>query len=519
MDRAKLDALTLAAQKSAFQGEQAELLASIDAALETLQDPSLRGELLLSRAVANQIDDDPRPSAADALAAVECLRSSSWGLRAAAAAIAAGFVLREGDMERAVNLAVDAIVVLAEHEGELGDHYVLRAANALCVMFSRLAAFELAVESARTAWRTSLLDPESNVRSIVAYNLCSVALERLRASDCDTEEREALITDVHIATDYLCHEATTDQARLLVGPAMLAELALLGHGDPASIDAFVASDVAGVEAPRQVIAWHGLVRALVARRAQDLDRAVALLDEALTVLRLPGAEEHNLLRAMRERAEVRQELGDLVGACDDLTAMAERLHRAQREQVGRLSGQIRRRAEGELTRVKTRREAAKVAQEMAIDAVTGVGTRRWLERELDGLATTNMCGSVIMLDIDRFKSINDTYGHASGDRVLARFGSLLQEGLRHGDLIARYGGEEFVVVLPDTALDVGRDLGERIGARLREHDWSDLGLDVQVTVSAGVAAGSFDDARRLIELADRRLYQAKRNGRDRVVAG
>ena len=112
MDRSELNELMLAARKSAFQGQQVDVLAMIDAALQETNDSETRGELLLSRAVANQVDDDPGPSAADALAAVDAVHAGmSWGLRAAASAIAAGFVLRTGDMERSADLAVDALAV------------------------------------------------------------------------------------------------------------------------------------------------------------------------------------------------------------------------------------------------------------------------------------------------------------------------------------------------------------------------------------------------------------------------
>lgn len=515
MDRAKLDALMLAARKSAFQGRQVEALAAIDRALADELDLGTRGELLLTRAVALQIDDDPSHSARDALAAVETMRTgTTWGLRAAASAIAAGFVLRTGDLERSVELAVDAMVILAEHDEDPADTDVLRAANALSVLFSRLAAFELAVDSARTAWRAVSAKDSTDVRSIVAYNLCSCGLARLRSVDCDAEEEATLIADIRVAINYLCHEAESQQARLVVGPGMEAEMALLGHADPRAIEAVHSSDVEGLDIPPQVLAWHRLVRSIVARQRGELALAAELLDAALKVLRLPSAEEHNLLRAIKERAEVRKLVGDLDGACEDLAAMVERLHRAQTEQVGRMSVQIRRTAESELARIKVRKE---VAKEMSIDEVTGVGTRRWLERRLEELARSETIGVAIMFDLDRFKAVNDTFGHTTGDRVLSRVGSVLKECLRSQDLIARYGGEEFIVFLPDTSLELGQRLAERVTEKLRAIDWTDVTMGMPITISAGVAAGPFRDPMRLVEAADRGLYQAKRDGRDRVV--
>jgi diguanylate cyclase (GGDEF)-like protein len=158
-----------------------------------------------------------------------------------------------------------------------------------------------------------------------------------------------------------------------------------------------------------------------------------------------------------------------------------------------------------------------MAKEMAIDQVTGVGTRRWLERCMEELADAPGSGSVMMLDLDRFKDINDTFGHSAGDRVLARVGSVLNECLRRSDLIARYGGEEFVVFLPNASIDESHQLAERITVQLRLLDWSDIAPNMSVTISTGVAAGSFADPRELLEAADQALYRAKRAGRDRVV--
>ncbi len=521
MDRSELDALMLAARKAAFEGAQLEALAAITAALDLTDDPTTRGELLLTRAVAHQVDDDPAHAAADALAAVEVLQGNgAWGLRASAAAIAAGFVLRAGDLEQAVDLAVESIVTLAEHEDDEASLEVLRASNALSVLFGRLAAFELAVDSAKRAWYSKIEEHEESVRSIVAYNLCSCGLERLRSPDCGQTEKETLIDLVREAIDYLCNGAPTETAKRIVGPGMRAELAILGHANPAAMEALARFEGDYAEVPPQVRAWHQLVRSIVAGRRGEVAIAADLLDEALTVLRLPAAEEHNLLRAMRERAEIRRLMGDMEGACNDLFAIVERLHRAQLEQVGRLSGQIRRRAEGEIQRALVRQEAADAAEQMSIDEVTGVSTRRWLERTITELADSEGDGAVIMLDLDRFKNINDTYGHSTGDRVLAEVGALLKESVRQGDMVARYGGEEFVVIMPSTSIEVGRRLGERIGDRMRSRNWGDLGIDQnqKVTMSAGVSAGALKDLGALLEIADKCLYEAKRTGRDRVIA-
>lgn len=123
-----------------------------------------------------------------------------------------------------------------------------------------------------------------------------------------------------------------------------------------------------------------------------------------------------------------------------------------------------------------------------------------------------------MLDLDSFKSINDTYGHAAGDRVLCSLASILKKRLRRTDLIARYGGDEFAVVLPNTAPADAVSIFEQIAANFASllHFAGDERFTV--TMSCGVAThASPDTLQQLSEAADRALYQAKRAGRNRVV--
>jgi diguanylate cyclase (GGDEF)-like protein len=128
--------------------------------------------------------------------------------------------------------------------------------------------------------------------------------------------------------------------------------------------------------------------------------------------------------------------------------------------------------------------------------------------------------SVIMLDLDHFKQVNDTYGHQQGDRVLQAFASVLERTAREEDILARYGGEEFAAILPGTGLKGALRLGERIAERVRKLEFA-RGADIlRITVSIGVAELTADvqAAADLTDRADRALYQAKRTGRDRVCA-
>jgi diguanylate cyclase len=149
------------------------------------------------------------------------------------------------------------------------------------------------------------------------------------------------------------------------------------------------------------------------------------------------------------------------------------------------------------------------------DALTGLPNRRHfeetLDRELARSLRTDQPVSLLMLDIDHFKKVNDTHGHQAGDAVLRAVGRGLSETMRTSDVVARYGGEEFAIVMPDAQTEDAVVVADRIRRALTT-------LDVPVTVSIGVATylRHADDASALIEAADQALYESKRSGRDRA---
>jgi diguanylate cyclase len=179
--------------------------------------------------------------------------------------------------------------------------------------------------------------------------------------------------------------------------------------------------------------------------------------------------------------------------------------------------------EGSTREIQTLRTRLRQAQADAYtDTLTGLANRRGFEHAVQTLQDTRgslaSC-AVLFIDIDHFKSINDSHGHAFGDRVLRRVGELIRESIKGRDIAARLGGEEFVVLLTDTTIAgawvVGeqlRDATARCGVRRQD------GLPMEhVTVSIGVAMADADEAvATLVERADAAMYRAKRNGRDRI---
>ncbi|MDP8217677.1 MAG: GGDEF domain-containing protein [Candidatus Theseobacter exili] len=154
------------------------------------------------------------------------------------------------------------------------------------------------------------------------------------------------------------------------------------------------------------------------------------------------------------------------------------------------------------------------------DGLTGVYTNRHfmeiMKMSVSRSKRHQRSLSVLMLDLDLFKNINDTYGHQAGDYVLKETASIVIKNLREEDLFARYGGEEFILLLPDTILNNAILVAEKIRRIIDLNQYIYNGKEMEVTVSIGVASlEQKDNSSKLIERADKALYLAKNNGRNR----
>lgn len=218
----------------------------------------------------------------------------------------------------------------------------------------------------------------------------------------------------------------------------------------------------------------------------------------------------------------------LAGICVDATSR----HAAQQQLID--SEQKYRQISGELERLNAELEV-KVATRTADleaamrtleqisrrDALTGLPNRltadERLRSEFLNMKRSGVPYTVMMLDLDHFKNVNDTFGHAVGDRVLQSLGHAMRSSLRENDLVCRYGGEEFLVILPATTLEAAIAVGEKIRLAIGSVHDPVAGI---TTISIGVAMARPGDANEevAVKAADMRLYEAKRAGRDRVVA-
>lgn len=271
--------------------------------------------------------------------------------------------------------------------------------------------------------------------------------------------------------------------------------------------------------------------AITWQESKNLDpKTIKCVD--IIVLALSG-QKHNALKlcATLKHANARKELSILV-SCDrqDIDKAAEAFKIGAADMVlnplddaelnARIKTQLRRTRYLEMLR---RRVDQGVALSV-IDQLTGLYNRRYLQSQLDAWMRrsrkTPSPLSVIALDIDHFKQVNDTYGHEAGDEVLKEFSERLLQHVRPKDIVCRPGGEEFLVILPETEGDRACVGAERIRQAIAGEPFHLTRADkiVDITVSAGVACFDQNDARAtdLLHRADQALYQAKRGGRNRI---
>lgn len=173
--------------------------------------------------------------------------------------------------------------------------------------------------------------------------------------------------------------------------------------------------------------------------------------------------------------------------------------------------------------LRQKRERDALAADAEVDPLSGIGNRRAFERHLAArVAAHHALGedcSLVLADLDHFKSINDRFGHPFGDRVIQTTAALLAASIRPGDIACRIGGEEFALLLPGTPLEGAQKLAERLRTRLAAVDMEHEGSSLTITASFGVTAtslfrGQWCSGDAMIAAADEALYEAKQAGRD-----
>lgn len=248
-------------------------------------------------------------------------------------------------------------------------------------------------------------------------------------------------------------------------------------------------------------------------------------DLVLTSLPMPEGDPLRLASRLRAEAETRDlplmliaddAQRDLVLRAFELGASDHVLRPINEEELrARVRNQVRRRR----YQLRLRAEFDRSLELAVTDGLTGLRNRRYVFRHLESLLRAGTACGVLMIDVDRFKPLNDYYGHAAGDAALREVAARLREHVRASDIVARYGGEEFLVVMSGAGAEETAVIAERLRAAIADRP-IDLGqAKLPVTVSIGSAlAANMTDAEALIAAADVAMYRAKSLGRNRVEA-
>ncbi len=382
---------------------------------------------------------------------------------------------------------------------------------------------QIAVRAMKSGANDYIVKTEESLRGLPNILVKTVENDRLRRKVDAVRAREKYLNELcfAIATELnpetLLEKLTQGAVRLFGADASWA---FLCNGGSSAIEIFKTHGIAfQPEAPKGPVAGLGLLEAL-ARTSAPIH-----LEDATRDARYPGTPSHT--------PQMGPLIGIALGAADQLWwggLAVVRFGRAEDEQYegarpfeeedAALLRTLGLQAATAIRNAGIHREAERQA---ITDSLTGLYNHREFQRtlreEVDRAIRYGREFTLLMIDIDRFKTVNDSYGHPVGDAVLAELASRLKQALRASDLVARYGGEEFAVILPETgektALMVAERLREAVAARPFA---TPAGGATAVTVSGGIATFPLDASEReaLINAADQALYFAKNAGRNRV---
>jgi diguanylate cyclase (GGDEF)-like protein len=431
-----------------------------------------------------------------------------------------------------LNLYTEAVYHLLESARllrELGDSALSRPLSNLGNIYHDLTEFVKALKAYQEAYRLLATTPE-RTHGIVLGNIGRTLLALGRYAEAENNLQDSLAL-----FDTLGDAPYRAAAQLKLGQLYSAtgNLSQARHHLEASLRPLPSGES---------MPWRDealLALGQLQLRLGELAEATDSLTQALAL-----AEQNQvvsmLLEIHRALAESYERLSNLVAALAHLKAFARYQERLLKEKADRAlraalvafevdrvkqeqAHYQRRNSELVALRCQLEEQNARLKELALSDPLTGLRNRRYLEDHLDEvLASAERYGrelSVVLIDIDSFKLINDNHSHTLGDAVLIAMARLLAGQLRQADVVVRYGGEEFVIVLPETPLTQALIAAEKLRQAVEGYPWQTLAADLTVTISCGLASHQPGLTRNeLLRLADQELYRAKRSGRNRVCA-
>jgi len=528
LDAALWELLTASAREdaTAFLG----LLADADDAMRASSEPQWLawGHALAARRAL--IENDPEAAVDDVAAAREALEKlpPSADTALLMAFLAHGEVLAD-HFDAAMLLAVDASLLTEGAAAVEPSRALLQAHRWLSLALSGLDLEEPAVASAMRGQHVAAALRQSadrwRMRLLSAQQHTELAQTLRRRGELD-RSRELAVEAIAgaVAAREIDWEPEPDEAYLL---DVVQAWALTCADDLDSALGPLRRVRRHVEAEGSLWlrGYTGLALGRLLARLAERDGAGESGEEAIELL----VDAAGAFASAGDRRRYRQCLLELGQQCADLGRPAEALHwlEAYRSDTGRAHARSREMwAEMFVRRSRLReaeRQAAMLRRHALEDPLTGLGNRRSAERRLGATRLGVEPLSLAVVDVDRFKEVNDAASHTEGDAVLRRVADLLREHSRTGDEVYRWAGDEFLVVLPTATQTQAVAVMERLRAAVASADWSDLPIREPVTVSIGLAtAPAGDDGsvgwRALFDTADLHLFSAKRGGRNRLRA-
>jgi diguanylate cyclase (GGDEF)-like protein len=496
-----------------------ECLAEIGRALESVTAPAGQARLLMCRARVRSNQWRTAEVCEDARAAMTLFEiAGEPNLAVDAASLGAAHASRLGELSLASELATKSILAL---DSVTDDRLRVEIANRLGIFCYSFLDYDRAVDqfeaSLAAAERTGDRDKVYRQLHNIADALLLASRQR-RLSHLETGTERLDLAEV--AVRRLLIEGTAEMNRQSGSHRLLAEvLCDLGHVDEALRVLDESRDQASAITPAAQRAALALVEARCLRLGGRVEEAVTAAIRAVRSAEA-SSDDHELMLALEELATAEEAAGDLKSALANAREAKARMWAIHQRQTKQLVQESWARADLERDHRRDRRdlqtqaaEASRLADE---DTLTGIGTRRLLERFLRKEAARHTDVACIIVDVDHFKEINDTLGHGAGDAVLRRLGQLFLSETRAGQVAIRYGGDEFVLALPGVDLALAGGFAERLRLAVLGHDWATLAPGLRVTASLGVAFGPASRWQAILADSDALLYAAKQRGGNAV---